>query len=257
MKFALPLTIVLWLFITISTSVAADMRPILKHRVGTPPHQVLKIILQTNLSPALPPALPQTKMANQAPYLTWLADTDAKVEPRFILPCDSGLLYSVRNLANQLALSLGAVDFGVRYLHTPVLLITGNSDSETLALFLTDHKALPTTIQTDLDHLFLPAQEIKQEQKKKTPSLPQKIVDLAEKNVDHQVAKAVERYSERIQAGRLAVIGAILDISNHYGAGKNRLIIININGEQRPDALRRLRLTSNLPLELKKLIGRR
>lgn len=248
---------ILLLVITLPTITSAQMKPILKHRVGIPPYEVLKKVLQTNLTPETPPQLPQANMANQAPYLTWLADSDARVQSRFLLPASSGLLYSVRNLANQLVLSLGAVDFGVRYLHTPVLLITGNSDSEALALFLTDHQALPTTIQSDLDHLYVPARRIGQEQKKKKLSLAQKVLRLAEHNVDHQVTKAVERYQERIKAGRLVVIGAVLDISNDYGKGQNRLVIININGETDTKALRRMRLTNNLAPELKEFLGRK
>ncbi|MEN8258801.1 MAG: carbonic anhydrase [Thermodesulfobacteriota bacterium] len=234
----------------------AQMRPILKHRVGVPPFEVLKKILETNMSPTSPPRLSNTKMAHQAPYITWLADSDARVEPRFILPADSGLIYSVRNLANQLVVSQGAVDYGVRYLHTPVLLITGNTDSEALGILLTDHETLPTAIQTDLDHLFLPVKESAQDKKKGKLPLAKKVQILVEKNVDHQVEKALDLYVDRIRGGRLVVIGAVLDISNQYGNGKNRLLVININGEKRQKALRRLPLTNNLSPGLKKFLGR-
>ncbi len=235
----------------------AQMRPILKHRVGVPPHDVLKMILETNLSPASPPKVPNAKMAHQAPYITWLADSDARVDQRFILPADSGLIYSVRNLANQIVISRGSVDYGVRYLHTPVLLITGNTDSEALSILLTDHDTLPAAIQADLDHLFLPASEIIQAKKKQALPLAKKVQALVEKNIDHQVDKAVELYQERIGGGRLVVIGAVLDIANQYGQGKNKLRIININGERRDNSLHRLALTNNLRPELKKFLGRK
>ncbi len=239
------------------TAAQAQMRPILKHRVGVPPYEVLKTILETNLSPTSPPRIPNAKMANHAPYITWLADSDARVEPQFILPADSALIYSVRNLANQLVTSRGAVDYGVLYLHTPVLLITGNTDSEPLSILLTDHEALPSAIQADLDHLFLPARETVHPKKMDKLSLPQRLQQLVEKNIDHQVDEAIELYKERIRGGRLVVIGAVLDITNQYGKGKNRLLIININGERRDEALGRMHLTNNLRPELKKALGRR
>ena len=257
MKLTTRIVFFLSIFLGILTVVHAQMRPVLKHRVGVPPFEVLKKILETNLSPSSPPKIANAKMAHKAPYITWLADSDARVEPRFILPTDSGLIYSVRNLANQLVTSQGAVDYGVRYLHTPVLLITGNTDSEALSILLTDHEALPTAIQADLDHLYLPVHKISADKKKQKLPLAQKNHALVEKNVDHQVSKAVERYQKRIRAGRLVVIGAVLDIANQYGKGKNRLLIININGETRDKSLRRMHITNNLRPGLKKLLGRK
>ena len=252
MKLTTRIIFLICFLLASSTIAYAQMRPILKHRVGVPPFEVLKKILETNVSPTSPPRLPDAKMAHQTPYITWLADCDARVEQRFILPADSALVYSVRNLANQLVVSQGAVDYGVRYLHTPVLLITGNTDNEALGILLTDHDTLPTPIQADLDHLFLP---VKKSVQSKLP-LSEKVKKLAEENVDHQVEKALDLYQDRVRSGRLVVIGAILDITNQYGKGKNRLLVININGEKREKALRRLPLTNNLSPKLKKLLGR-
>lgn len=256
MKLTIRISFLICIILGVHTVCSAQMRPILKHRVGVPPQDVLKKILETNLSPASPPKIANAKMANQAPYLTWLADSDARVEPRFILPADSGLIYSVRNLANQLVTSQGTIDYGVRYLHTPILLITGNTDSEALSILLSDHDELSPAIQANLDHLFLPAKEASQGKKKGKLSLAQKVQVLAEKNIDHQVEKAMDLYHDRIRGGRLVVIGAILDIANQYGKGKNRLFIININGEKRKKALQRMTLTNNLRPKLKDFLGR-
>jgi carbonic anhydrase len=234
----------------------AQMRPLLKHRVGVPPFDVLKIIMETNDAPGSPPRIPNAHMDRQAPYITWLADADARVESRFILPADSGLLYSVRNLANQLVLGQGALDYGVRHLHTPVLLITGNTDSDAVGLLLADHQALPAAIQADLDHLFVPMSRAPQRPPKKPLTPDQKVRLVVESNIDYQVDRAMDRYQDRIRDDRLVVIGAVLDIANHYGKGKNRLLIININGERDAHTLRRLPLTSNIRPQLKHFFGR-
>lgn len=257
MKIAIRILFFTCIIIGVNTASNAQMRPVLKHRVGLPPFEVLKTILETNFSPLAPPKLANTKMAHQAPYITWLADSDARVESRFILPADSGMIYSVRNLANQLVISQGSIDYGVYYLHTPVLLITGNTDSEALSILLTDHNPLPAAIQADLDHLFLPVTEAARDPKNKKLSMAQKVQDLVEKNIDHQVAEALELYQDRIREGRLVIIGAVLDIANQYDLGKNRLLIININGEKSAKALRRMSLTNNLRPELKKFLGRK
>lgn len=234
----------------------AQMRPLLKHRVGVPPFDVLKIIMETNDAPASPPRIPNAHMNRQAPYITWLADADARVESRFILPADSGLLYSVRNLANQLVLAQGSIDYGVRHLHTPVLLITGNTDSDAVGLLLADHEALPAAIQADLDHLLVPLSSAAQRPSQKPLTPDQKVRLAVESNIDYQVERAMARYQDRIRDDRLVVIGAVLDIANHYGKGINRLLIININGERDAHTLRRLPLTDNLRPELKRFFGR-
>ncbi len=256
MKITTRILFFICIFLVVHSVGNAQMRPILKHRSGVPPYEVLRTILETNLSPTSPPKLANTKMAHQAPYITWLADSDPRVEPRFILPADSGLIYSVRNLANQLVISKGSIDYGVSFLHTPVLLITGNTDSEALTILLTDHEDLPPAIQADLDHLFLPAREVAHGKKKEKLTQAQQVQSLVEKNVDHQVEKAMDLYHDRIRGGRLVVIGAVLDIANHYGKGKNRLLIININGERRDKALQQLPVTNNLRPGLKKFLGR-
>ncbi len=257
MKLSTHILFFLCILLGLHATANAQMRPILKHRAGVPPFAILKTIMETNLSPATPPALANAKMANQAPYITWLADSDARVEPRFILPAGSGLIYTVRNLANQIVNSRGAIDYGVRYLHTPVLLITGNTDSEALTILLTNHDDLPTAIQADLDHLFLPARDAAQGKKKEKLPLAKKVQTLMEKNIDHQVDRAMKLYQDRIRVSRLVIIGAVLDIANQYGRGKNKLLIININGERRDSALGRLPITKGLRPELKKFLGRK
>ena len=232
------------------------MSPVPKHRVGTPPNQVIKEILQTNLTPESPPPLANRGVKNQAPHITWLADSNPNLLPHLILPTKEGTIYAVRNIANQLTTSMGSVDYGVLMLHTPVLLITDTSNNETIQTLLTHPETLPDSTRQELHHLFTPFRALQTLQGKKTLSLARQQKILTEKNIDYQVSLAVERYRNRIRAGRLMVIGSILDTNNTYKHGKGRLIIININGESSSQQLHKNKILRNISPTLLKGIGR-
>ena len=229
----------------------AAMPPVLKLRVGTPPSVILKKIITTNQQ--APAARP---LPNRAPYITWLADSDNRLEPTTILPAMGNHVYSVRNLANQLLLSQGSIDFGINILHTPILLITGNSDNEAITRLLNNPQALPPTIRAELDHLLLPWQESQGNKNIRKQPLAAKVLALVEKNVDFQTRLALKRYEQRLKADRLLIVGAVYDLSNQYGHGIGRLQIININGITKPAEMRRLPCLRAIPPSLLPNLGR-
>ncbi|MBU0908957.1 MAG: carbonic anhydrase [Proteobacteria bacterium] len=228
----------------------AEMRPVLKNRAGIPPFDILKEILATGSRIKGAETAPQSSSA--APHITWLADADARVQPEFILSHPAQKIYTVRNLANQLDTSLGALDYGVLFLHSPILLITGNTDSEAIRLFTGGYADLEATIRRELDHLYLPLGSSKNTKEEDRDHE----LRLVEKNVDYQVRQAMERYSDRISNSRLVVVGSVLDIANYYGKGANQLIIININGETDGEKIKKMQLLRMLDPKLLANIGR-
>ena len=229
----------------------AEMRPVLKNRAGYPPFDVLREILATGSRIKGTAALPPSSSA--APHITWLADADARVQPEFIISPPVQKIYTVRNLANQLDTSLGAIDYGVLYLHSPILLITGNTDSEAIRLFDGGYADLEQTIRRELDHLNVPLGYPSKNNQNKDREHELRMV---EKNVDYQVQQAMERYRERISNSRLVVVGSVLDIANDYGKGANQLIIININGETDGGRIKKMQLLRILDSKLLANIGR-
>ncbi len=236
-----------------SLSAQAEMNPVQKHRAGLPPFDVLQKILATNQKRQIIP--PENTATSPTPYITWLADCDARVQPRFILSHPEGKIFSARNLTNQLNASLAAVDYGIRYLHSPVLLITGNTDNEPITLFLNGHlNGLDQTVRRELIQLYHPLQTISAEASaNKTAERERK---LTESNVDYQISLALERYADRVKTGRLVVIGSILDIANYYGKGNNQLIITNINGETDAKKMRAMPLLRTIDPKLLGNVGR-
>ncbi len=226
---------------------AAEMQPVPKLRAGLPPFEVMASILNGNkqVADALKADADLTEL--KTPYLTWLTDADARLEERLILSTPGKPLYTVRNLGNQLSVSPGSVDFGVLHLHTPILLITGSTDSLAIRMFKEGYTEMDTSIRKDLDHLHLPLVEPPPAEKNGAqPDPAEQLLRTAEANVDYQVEQAVQRYQDRVKSGRLVVVGGIVDLADLYGRGPGRLIIINVNNERNDDKIKRLRLMTKL-----------
>ncbi len=193
---------------------------------------------------------------NQAPRITWLADSDPALSSHLILPQNGKSIYSVRNIANQLTTSAGSVDYGVLVLHTPVLLITATSDNDIIQSLLRHPEDLPDATKQELHHLFTPFNHLQEAQAKSPTNMALQQKTLIETNIDYQVNLATSRYKERIRAGRLVVVGAVLDTNNTYKHGGDRLIIININGESSDKKLKRSRVLKNISPTLLQSLGR-
>lgn len=236
---------------------AAEMQPVRKLRAGLPPFEVLEKVLITNQQSAdkIKPNTDLTQL--KTPYLTWLTDADTRLQEQLILSTPGKPLYTVRNLGNQLALSPGSIDFGVRHLHTPILLITGSTDSLAIRLAMEGYKDMDASIRKDLDHLHIPLASSPKGKTAKKPDPTEQLLLTAEANVDYQVEQAVQRYQDRINSGRLVVVGGIIDLANAYERGPGRLIIINVNNERNDKKIKRLRLMTRLtPKLINTQIGR-
>lgn len=229
----------------------AEMRDQTKIKAGTPPAVVLKELFLANQA-AVGNNLLAGGDSKFAPYLTWLADSDPRLQPEALLPAGKNRIYTVRNLGQQVATTPGSLDYGIFYLHTPVLLITGNTESQAIKLAMEKSAELEPELRRELA-LLQPAfgsdnpKEPFSERWRKN----------VEANVDYQVEQAMSRYGARIHSGRLAVIGAILDLNNEYRRGRGRLLVINVNGEREASRIRGLpHLASFDPKTLALYIGR-
>jgi len=246
----LPLSLLVAL---IPLASGADMRPIKKLRAGLPPYAVTEKIARHNDQIVANRSTDEPLQTPSTPHMTWLADCDARVQASLFYPNPIDTIYTVRNPGNQFSLSAGAIDYGVNELHTPVLFITGNTNSDSLRLFVKGYSHLGSDLRHDLDTLrfSLGSPSIGNGDEAQTETM------LVEKNVDFQVATATKRYAQRIESGRVVVIGAVIDLNNQYGLGLNRVIIININGETDPERLRAMHHLVRLDKRLLDLIGRK
>ncbi|HFQ79902.1 MAG TPA: carbonic anhydrase [Desulfobacterales bacterium] len=236
--------------------VKARMRSVYKLRAGVPPYEIIKKMLVGN-NQALKHGI-KLYEPGARPDITWLTDPDARIVPSLISSGEGGI-YTIRNFGSQLELSAGAVDYGVRHLLTPVLLITVDSGNEAVRLFMEGYGDLPGALRRDLDHLHLALSHVydKNDKKNKKMSFKERLRKNVEANIDYQTDLAVVRYHDRVRSGRLVVLGTVLDFDNIYKHGSGRLIIININGERSPAKLRKMPMLSTIGREFANLcVGR-
>lgn len=159
----------------------------------------------------------------QYPRATVVMCSDARVHTKALNKTPDGDLFMVRNIGNQIATAEGSVEYGVRHLHTPLLLIVGHVACGAIKAVASDYSGESAAIQRELGTIQLP------------PPKPEN--DANEEwlhgviaNVNNQVSYALIKFADEVKTKKLAVVGTIYDFQNIMGQGQGRLVFINING---------------------------
>lgn len=221
----------------------ADMVAKPKLQAGIPAFTILEQIMRASGQAGTAVSVANT------PLVTWLAPSDPRLQPDHILAAPAGQLYAVRTMSGLLLPMAASVDYGVRYLHTPLLLITINTDNMALAMLQAKGEKPTPEIAAELQQLV---------SQRQTPnSVADQQLDQVEQLVDSQVRLAVARYQDRIANQRLTVVGGVIDLANLYHRGAGRLIIINVNNETDGARLGQMSLMRRLDKETRDYLGRR
>jgi carbonic anhydrase len=165
----------------------------------------------------------------QHPRATVVMCADSRVHTHAFENTPDGDLFVVRNIGNQVLSNRGSVEYGVRHLHTPVLLIIGHVACGAVKAALGDYRSLSNDIREPLDRLHLAL-----DQSRKQPASDQQWRAGIEENVHYQVTEALTTYAEEVKSGKLVVVGAVYDFQDVYGLGRGRLVLLNVNGERDP-----------------------
>jgi carbonic anhydrase len=159
----------------------------------------------------------------QTPRATVVMCSDARVHTQALDKSPDGDLFMVRNIGNQIATAEGSVEYGVRHLHTPLLLIVGHVACGAIKAVASDYSGESVAIQRELGTIQLP------------PPKPENDADeewlhgvIA--NVNNQVSYALIKFADELKSKKLAIVGTIYDFQNVMGQGQGRLVFINING---------------------------
>jgi carbonic anhydrase len=164
----------------------------------------------------------------QHPRATVVTCSDSRVQMHALDDTPDGDLFVVRDMGNQIETAEGSVEYGIRHLHTPLLLIVGHSDCGAVKAAAGDHSGEPPTIRRELDTIQVPRGEAGMEGVKL--------------NVNNQVRFALNKFQEEVITGRLTVVGAVYDFRNDLGNGRGKLTVINVNGETDPVKIESLHL---------------
>lgn len=160
----------------------------------------------------------------ETPRATVLTCSDSRVQASAWDASPENDNYIVRNFGNQLATSLGSVEYGVERLHTPVLLIVGHTGCEAVRAVLNGEVKSKGGIAAELSRMTLAEPRPRAGSGEWDPLTAAVVA-----HVDAQVAEAVGLFSPFVQSGELTVVGAVYDFRNDFGAGHGLLRIVNVN----------------------------
>ncbi|MBW4046569.1 MAG: carbonic anhydrase [Proteobacteria bacterium] len=171
------------------------------------------------------------RIAGQHPTATVVSCSDSRVQAEAIDQDPEGDLFMVREIGNQMASGEGSVEYGVRHLHTPLLLIVGHSSCGAVKAAMGNYTDLEPAIKRELDTLKVT---------KGSADDAQAVKRSVEQNVNEQVTFALKKFAPEVKDGKLAVLGAVYDFRNDYGQGHGRLVFVNVNGTTDPTQITRL-----------------
>lgn len=162
-------------------------------------------------------------LKQQVPDATIVLCSDSRVDMNSINSTPAGQLFTVRNIGNQVQTAYGSVEYGVEYLHTPMLIIVGHSGCGAVKAAMHDFGEKSKHLQRELGFLKVNPKM----------SLTENIV----KNVNNQVKLAIDDFRDLVKNGKLLVIGLVYDLHNDFKLGQGKIILVNINNETSPEAL--------------------
>lgn len=157
----------------------------------------------------------------QTPKATVLGCADSRVHSHAIDSHPDGDLFLVRNIGNQLVPVRGSIEYGVRHLHTPLLIVIGHTMCGAVRAAMQNYSEMSPAIKTELDNLHVPQGD---------PDNASLVLNSVEHNINHQVDEAMNFFADELTQQKLMVIGAVYDFRNDYQQGYGRLVIINVNG---------------------------
>lgn len=159
----------------------------------------------------------------QTPKATVLGCADSRVHTHAIDPHPDGDLFLVRNIGNQLAPVRGSIEYGVRHLHTPLLLVLGHTMCGAVRAAMQDYSEMSPAIKVELNNLHVPEGD---------PDNAALVLDSVEHNINDQVDAAMQLFADELTQQKLIIIGAVYDFRNDYHQGYGRVIITNVNGSK-------------------------
>lgn len=163
---------------------------------------------------------------HQSPRATVVGCSDSRFQIDSLDQSPDGDIFTIRNIGNQFENSLGSVDYGVRHLHTPLLMIVGHVKCGAVKAAMGDYSTLSRSIREELNPLAPNVQHYAGEE------FDTKWAESVESNVHAQVKRAMEEFKAEVEAGTLIVVGGVYDFRDDLHQGQGRLVIIDVNGEE-------------------------
>ena len=169
----------------------------------------------------------------QSPRSTMISCADSRVQTPAFDETPINDIFMIRNIGNQLSSNMGDVEYGIRHLNTPLLIVVGHDKCGAVEALSSEEKMIELNanpnIQRSLTALHFHFRHKNKDKHLEGDALLQANI---EANIDYQVEQALLQFKDLILEGKLYVVGALYDFLNIKGKGFGRLIITNVNGNK-------------------------
>jgi carbonic anhydrase len=192
---------------------------------------------------------------HQTPYITLLTCADSRVQGNILGNDIFNKVFIIRNAGNQVAVNKGTIEYSISVLNTPVMLVLGHTDcgavkfathacltqsKEIVSLaksfdnvMKTDYSTVSRDVRTEMLPLTIPI-ERGIPHLRKIQNEMKELAYLSQINVDYQIEKALKFYGDRVNNGKLTIIGGVYDFVGAYSEQLGRVLVTNINGVINP-----------------------
>jgi carbonic anhydrase len=158
----------------------------------------------------------------QHPKITLITCSDSRVDMNYFKMDSVDKVFTIRNIWNVILTSEGSVDYWVEHLETPILFILAHTNCGAVNAALNDYHHCTPDIKRELDHLMPALVNLE------SNNPHDKWVEWVEKNLELQLQIAEDKFKQRIEEGKLTIVGWILDIDNSYGKWLGKIHIKKI-----------------------------
>ncbi len=146
----------------------------------------------------------------QHPKITLITCSDSRVDMNYFRMNSVDRVFVIRNIWNVILTSEGSVDYWVEHLETPILFILAHTNCGAVNAALNEYHHCTPDIKRELDHLMPALVNLE------STNAHDKWVEWVEKNLDLQLKIAEDKFKDRIEAWKLTIVWAILDIDDSY-----------------------------------------
>jgi carbonic anhydrase len=182
------------------------------------------------------------KMKNsQHPRATVIGCSDSRFQSDALDATAENDLFIIRNIGNQFSSNMGSVEYGVRHLNTPLLIIVGHSRCGAIKAALGDYSEEGPHIINELDSLSLAVRKTSLSGTEDAKWLAAVI-----SNVHQQAYYAQKEFKGDVESGKLTIVGVVYDLANDFNNGYGRLKVVNLNGETNPEKIMEFPLMKSL-----------
>lgn len=92
---------------------------------------------------------------SQHPRATVIGCSDSRFQSDALDASAENDLFIIRNIGNQFSSNMGSVEYGVRHLNTPLLIVVGHSRCGAVKAAMSDYSSIESNIVKELDSIAL------------------------------------------------------------------------------------------------------